>query len=191
MPNNILFDWLGPFYDHIFGSKDTGIFDQPLALPAEGWMLDLGGGTGRSSAGLADKVDRLVLCDLSMPMLQKAGDKGLHHRVQASATDLPFAEGTFNRILVVDALHHMPEQRTTTGEMVRTLKPGGRLLIEEPDIRLFAVKLIALMEKVLLMKSYFHTPDEIKDMAESFGTQAVVDTDGRGSAWIMVDKPGS
>jgi demethylmenaquinone methyltransferase/2-methoxy-6-polyprenyl-1,4-benzoquinol methylase len=189
MPNNILFDWLGPFYDHIFGTKDTAAFDEPLALPANGWLLDLGGGTGRSSDGLAGKVDQLVLCDLSMPMLRKASTKDHHHRVQASATHLPFAEGAFNRILVVDALHHMPEQHATTGEMVRTLKSGGRLLIEEPDIRLFAVKLIALMEKVLMMKSYFHTPDEIKGMAESFGTRAAVAADGRGSAWIMVDKP--
>lgn len=188
MPNNILFDWLGPIYDHVFGIKDTVIFDEPLSLPAEGWLLDLGGGTGRSSAGLADKVEHLVLCDLSLPMLQKAGNKGVIHRVQASATDLPFAESSFNRILVVDALHHMPDQQTTTGEMIRTLKSGGRLLIEEPDIRLFAVKLIALMEIVLLMKSKFYTPDEIKGMAESFGTQAAVDTDDRGSAWIMVDK---
>ncbi|MBN2045880.1 MAG: class I SAM-dependent methyltransferase [Anaerolineales bacterium] len=188
MPNNILFDLLGPIYDHVFGVKDTGVFDQPLHLPAEGWLLDLGGGTGRSSAGLDGKVEQIVVCDLSMPMLRKAAGNGHTHRVQASATDLPFAQSTFNRILVVDALHHMPEQRTTTGEMIRTLKPGGRLLIEEPDIRLFAVKLIALMEKVLLMKSHFHTPAEIKEMVESFGAQAKVDTDGRGSAWVMVKK---
>lgn len=188
MPNNFLFDFLGPIYDHIFGIKDTGNFDDPLSLPAEGWLLDLGGGTGRSSAGLADKVGQLLLCDLSLPMLKKAESKGIIHRVQASATALPFAEGSFNRIMVVDALHHMPDQHTTTGEMIRTLKSGGRLLIEEPDIRLFAVKLIALMEFVLMMKSTFHTPQEIKEMAESFGAQSEIDTDGRGSAWIMVDK---
>jgi demethylmenaquinone methyltransferase/2-methoxy-6-polyprenyl-1,4-benzoquinol methylase len=188
MPNNILFDWLGPIYDHVFGVKDTAVFDQPLSLPAEGWLLDLGGGTGRSSAGLAGKVDQVVVCDLSLPMLSKAAENGHTLRVQASATDLPFATDAFDRILVVDALHHMPEQHATTGEMIRTLKPGGRLLIEEPDIRLFAVKLIALMEKVLLMKSHFHTPAEIKAMAESYGAQAVVDSDDRGSAWVMVEK---
>jgi len=188
MPNNILFDLLGPLYDHLFGIKDPEGFTEPLSLPAEGWLLDLGGGTGRSSARLAEKVDSVLVCDLSMPMLRTAQEKGFASTVQASATDLPFAANTFERIMVIDALHHMPNQHTTTGEMFRILKTGGRLLIEEPDIRLFAVKLIALMEKVLMMKSYFHTPDEIQQMAESFGGQVSQGSDGKGSAWVMVDK---
>lgn len=188
MPNNILFDLLGPLYDHIFGHKDPEAFTDPLNLPANGWLLDLGGGTGRSSSGLAHQVDRVLICDLSMPMLRKAHEKGFASTVQASATHLPFADDTFERIMVIDALHHMPDQDTTTGEMVRTLKPGGRLLIEEPDIRLFAVKLIALMEKVLLMKSYFHSPDEIGEMAAAFGGTVSQGSDGKGSAWVMVDK---
>jgi demethylmenaquinone methyltransferase/2-methoxy-6-polyprenyl-1,4-benzoquinol methylase len=72
--------------------------------------------------------------------------------------------------------------------MVRVLEKEGRLLIEEPDIRYFAVKLIALMEKLLLMRSKFHTPDEIRLMAEGHGASARVGGDGKGSAWIMVDK---
>lgn len=188
MPNNHLFDLLGPLYDHIFSIRDADHLHDPLKLPASGWLLDLGGGTGRSSIRLADQVDHILVCDLSMSMLQSAQKKGIRYLVQASATDLPFNADSFERIMVIDALHHMPDQHSTVGEMTRLLKPGGRLLIEEPDIRLFAVKLIALAEKLMLMKSKFHTPDEIQSMAEEYGAAASVGTDGQGSAWIIVEK---
>lgn len=188
MPNNILFDFLGPLYDRVFSQPEPDRLDEPLRLPAQGWLLDLGGGTGRSSDGLQDKIGRRVICDLSFPMLASGRAKGIRNLVQASATDLPFAPGTFERILVVDALHHMPDQPATTAEMLRVLAAGGRLLIEEPDIRLFGVKLIALMETVLLMRSHFHTPDEIRAMAAAGGAGVAVQEDGRGSVWVMADK---
>jgi SAM-dependent methyltransferase len=186
MPNNFLFDLLGPFYDHVIGPKEPDALHLPLNLPANGWLLDAGGGTGRASLALA--VDHLVICDLSVSMLRQAQAKGIQNLVQASATHLPFAAETFERIMVIDALHHMPDQKDTIGEMIRTLKKSGRLLVEEPDIRLFVVKLIALFEKLALMKSTFHTPEQIKEMAETFGAQAQISSDGKGSAWVMADK---
>ena len=188
MPNNFLFDLLGPIYDRVIQPKAPDAFNQPLKLPTDGWLLDVGGGTGRASSGLKDAVRHMVICDLSTPMLREAQTKGIQNLVQASATHLPFAEETFDRIMVIDALHHMPEQKETVGEILRTLKSSGRLLIEEPDIHLFGVKLIALMEKLALMKSFFHSPDQIKEMAESFGARAQIASDGKGSAWVMADK---
>lgn len=188
MPNNFLFDLIAPFYDHVIRPKDGELLPDPLDLPATGWLLDAGGGTGRASSSLIDQTDHLLICDLSFSMLQTAQEKGIKNLVQASATALPFKNETFDRIMVIDALHHMPEQKNTVGEMLRTLKADGRMLIEEPDINLFAVKLIALFEKLALMKSHFHTKDEIKDMVESFGAKAVLDSDGKGSAWVIAEK---
>lgn len=188
MPNNFLFDLLGPFYDHVIGPKEPDVFCQPLKLPSSGWLLDAGGGTGRASAGLSHLIDHLVICDLSEPMLREAQAKGIQNLVQASATHLPFAGETFDRIMVIDALHHMPDQKNTIGELMRTLKTNGRLLVEEPDIELFGVKLIALFEKLALMKSTFHSPKRIKAMTEEFGAQTEINSDGKGSAWVMADK---
>lgn len=188
MPNNFLFDLLGPFYDHVIGPKEPEALREALNLPSSGWLLDAGGGTGRASAGIREMIDNLVICDLSEPMLREAQAKGIPNLVQASATHLPFAKNTFERIMVIDALHHMPDQKETLGEMLRTLKKNGRLLIEEPDIRLFAVKMIALFEKLVLMKSTFHSPIKIKEMAETFGAKVQIGSDGKGSAWIMAEK---
>jgi demethylmenaquinone methyltransferase/2-methoxy-6-polyprenyl-1,4-benzoquinol methylase len=188
MPNNFLFDILAPFYDHVINPKDGEALAGPLDLPSPGWLLDAGGGTGRASAGLADKVDHIVICDLSFSMLRTAQEKGVKNLVQASVTSLPFAKETFNRIIVIDALHHMPEQKCTVGEMLRTLKSSGRMLIEEPDIHLFAVKIIALFEKMALMRSHFHTGEEIMNMIESYGAHASLGSDGKGSAWVTAKK---
>jgi len=42
---------------------------------------------------------------------------------------------SFDRVLMVDALHHVVNQAETICELYRVLKPGGRLVIEEPDLR--------------------------------------------------------
>ncbi len=56
---------------------------------------------------------------------------------------------------MVNALHHVCNQQETVNELWRTLQPGGRIVIEEPDVRTFAVKLFALGEKLALMRSHF------------------------------------
>jgi ubiquinone/menaquinone biosynthesis C-methylase UbiE len=49
----------------------------------------------------------------------------------ASADMLPFADGTFDIVAMANALHHLPEVDRALAEMLRVLRPGGRLLIAE------------------------------------------------------------
>ena len=62
---------------------------------------------------------------------------------------------------MVDALHHVYNQRESVFELWRLLVTGGKLLIIEPDIKQFAIKLIALGEKLLLMRSHFLSGEQI------------------------------
>lgn len=188
MTNNFLFDLLAPFYDHIISEKEQHTLREPLNLPAEGWLLDAGGGTGRASSALAELVDHLVIADLSLTMLQTAKDKGIENLVQASSNAMPFAPETFSRIMVIDALHHMDDQSGSVNEMLRTLKPGGRMLIEEPDINFFGVKLIAVMENLMLMKSHFHSPQEIVEIVAANGVETELSSDGKAGAWVIATK---
>jgi hypothetical protein len=62
------------------------------------------------------------------------------------------------------------------------------LLIEEPDIQRWQVKLVAIAEKITLMRSHFLSPREIHALIATHGLQAEIQDDGQFAAWIFVDK---
>ncbi len=43
--------------------------------------------------------------------------------------DMPFGEGEFDAILCTEVLEHCRDPRTAVGEMLRVLKPGGRVIL--------------------------------------------------------------
>lgn len=182
------FDLLARSYDRLIPPPVPGRLADLLRLPTDGWLLDTGGGTGRVAAALRPLVGRLVISDLSVPMLAQALAKGIACAVQAEAEGLPFPDGCFERILVVDALHHFADQRRAIRELLRVLRPGGRLVIEEPDIGHLPVKAMALAEKLALMGSRFYAPDQIAAMAARDGFTVAVEHDRRFSAWVIVDR---
>jgi demethylmenaquinone methyltransferase/2-methoxy-6-polyprenyl-1,4-benzoquinol methylase len=74
------------------------------------------------------------------------------------------------------------------GEALRVLQPGGRLLIEEPDTRQVAGKVVALAERFLLMHSRFLSVEDLTAWIARQGLRFVVDRDRRISVRIAVDK---
>ena len=121
-------------------------------------------------------------------MLVRAKDKSDCCFLQTSTNHLPFHTDFFERILVVDALHHFNDQQSVIKELLRVLAPGGRLVIQEPDIHKRAVKVVALMEKLAFMGSHFNTWQEIQQMVANNGYRPTVHLDGQHSAWIIVTK---
>jgi SAM-dependent methyltransferase len=182
------FDFLAPIYDRVIPPPEAAPLRQRLRLPAPGRLLEVGGGTGRVAALMRPMVDHVVICDLSSSMLRQGRAKGDCRGLQCFAEWLPFAQASFERVLVVDALHHFGDQRAAVGELWRVLKPGGRLVIEEPDITYLGPKLIKLAEKLALMGSHFYAPAELGAMVSAFDPAAKVESDGVSTVWIMGDK---
>lgn len=182
------FGILAPFYERVVPPPDASHLRDLLKLPTNGRLLDVGGGTGRVSAQLCSLVGELVLADVSAGMLKQARQKVEIDLTQAQAEMLPFADESFHRVLVVDALHHFRDQRLAIADLTRVLKPGGRLVIEEPNLNRFSVKMVALAEKVALMRSHFYYPSEISAFIAQHGLTARIEGDDQISVWVVVDK---
>ncbi len=181
------FGLLAPFYEFFIQPKDPEKIRSLVHLPANGIVLDAGGGTGRVSQYLRSKAAQVVVADEFFEMLQEAQKKDGLQSVRSYTEDLPFKNDTFDCIIMVDALHHVSDQLKTAEELWRILKPGGRLIIEEPNIHSFGVKFIALAEKLALMRSHFLSPQQIISLFQ--GTPAITHLELENAlAWIIIEK---
>jgi demethylmenaquinone methyltransferase/2-methoxy-6-polyprenyl-1,4-benzoquinol methylase len=182
---NAHFNLLAPVYDRVIPFIRLDQMRRVLDLPCAGSLLDAGGGTGRVGEALRPYVDWVVVADVSRGMLAQARQKELS--VTSTQTEhLPFPDDVFNRVLMVDALHHVIHQGETIRELCRVLKAGGRLVIEEPDVRKFAVKLIAVVEKLALMRSRFLKPSQIVNLFPPEADVWIESEDN--TAWVIAEK---
>jgi demethylmenaquinone methyltransferase/2-methoxy-6-polyprenyl-1,4-benzoquinol methylase len=88
---------------------------------------------------------------------------------------------------MVDAMHHVCDQSKTAQELWRVIKPGGKIVIEEPNIQTRGVKLIALAEKLALMRSHFLSGQEILELFSSFPAVTEIHKEDH-LVWVVVEK---
>jgi ubiquinone/menaquinone biosynthesis C-methylase UbiE len=181
------FNILAPYYDRVIQGQSVEKLIRLAGLPVEGALLDVGGGTGRVTEALRGLASHLVVADLSTGMLRQALAKGGLYPVCTHSEGLPFPEASFDCVLMVDALHHVFSAADTSMELWRVIKPGGRIVVEEPDIRRFSVKLVALAEKLALMRSHFIAPPLIAGLFTSPQAQASIETESY-TAWVVIEK---
>ncbi len=189
MPGLDHFSLIAPFYDRAFPLKKVERLIEKLDLPVSGVVLDAGGGTGRVSQAIHSLASHIIVADVSVGMLRQVRIKNRLFPVQSMSEKLAFADKVFERVMMIDALHHVHNHQQTADELWRVLKPGGRIVIEEPDIRKFGVKFVALAEKVLLMRSHFLSPELIRSLFVDPNATSWVEEDGF-NAWVIVEKLG-
>lgn len=165
------FDLVARFYDRLLPYSGPEPLLKLLALRDGHRVLDVGGGTGRV-AGTFGCECVLVVLDASWTMAREATAKGLP-ACTGWAERLPFADGAFDRLIMVDVFHHLQDHIAAAREVVRVLAPGGIAVIEEPDIRLRPVRAIALAERLLLMRSRFYSLEDMIAIFRSAGADAV------------------
>ena len=185
------FDFIARWYDRLIRPVEDGRLAALLAAGPGQMVLDVGGGTGRCARSLADSGLHVIVCDASSGMAREARAKGLS-AVLCDVTRLPFADGSADRVLVVDAFHHFvtpsPEfaQPAAAHELLRALAPSGRMVVEEPDVTHRSVKLIVWMERLLLMGSRFLTPRQLATLFQAAGAQRVeVHLDGANAQLVI------
>jgi demethylmenaquinone methyltransferase / 2-methoxy-6-polyprenyl-1,4-benzoquinol methylase len=102
-------------------------------------VLDIAGGSGDLSKLFAKKVGptgEVILTDINASMLSVGRDRmidaGLNvPAMQCNAEQLPFADNSFDCVIVAFGLRNMTHKDIALKEMQRVLKVGGRLLVLE------------------------------------------------------------
>jgi len=103
--------------------------------------LDVAGGTGDLTTGLAKQVGNsglVILSDINAAMLGEGRDRMLDAGivgnvacVLANAEKLPFADAQFDCVTIGFGLRNVTDKPAALEQMRRVLKPGGQLLVLE------------------------------------------------------------
>jgi len=113
--------------------------DRLLPIEAGARLLEVGCGAGHLTKRLADRGIDITGVDANPTAPRVAGsERVLHMRAEA----LEFDDRSFDAVITVHVLEHLPELDRAIEEMARVLRPGGRQLHiypAEPIMGLYAI----------------------------------------------------
>jgi SAM-dependent methyltransferase len=98
--------------------------------PPRARILDVGCGTGATSAALA-RFGSVSGLDMGIAALRHAHAHGLPV-ARGSAERLPIGDASLDVVVALDVLEHLDDDRRALGEILRVLRPGGVLLATVP-----------------------------------------------------------
>ena len=140
----------GAIYDHLFTSYSKEQFEESVALfnmRQQKWGMDLnwfrdkvcldaGCGGGRFVVAMARLGARRVYgIDISKNAITAAGERLKESNLAnaevqvASVLNLPFSNQMLDYVVSSGVIHHTPDPKKGFNELVRVLKPGGKLFL--------------------------------------------------------------
>jgi ubiquinone/menaquinone biosynthesis C-methylase UbiE len=109
-----------------------------LASPQQGDVcLDVAAGTGLIARALAPRVTGVIAVDTTIAMLRTGADQAAEAGVRnvafvaGDASALPCPSGWFTLVVTRFSLHHFEDPLPPLREMMRALRPGGRLVVHD------------------------------------------------------------
>jgi ubiquinone/menaquinone biosynthesis C-methylase UbiE len=119
-------------------TEKAGLTDmrRELVGQARGDVLEIGGGTGANLEHYGPEVRSLTITEPERPMLKRlerhASERAPDAKVlRAPAEDLPFNDASFDTVVSTLVLCGVDDQPRAVRELMRVLKPGGRLIFIE------------------------------------------------------------
>jgi ubiquinone/menaquinone biosynthesis C-methylase UbiE len=108
------------------------------ARPLESPVLEIGTGKGRFLVRLAKRVRDITTVDISAGEQRSARLNARYFNVEdrirfvlQDATRLPWPDHSFGAIVTMNAMHHIRKFEPVLEEMLRVVKPGGKLVLAD------------------------------------------------------------
>lgn len=106
-----------------------------LQDPADKISLDIGADNGVISYLLRRRGGQWYSADLDARAVDSIRQLVAENVYQLDGGKTPFPDQTFDQIVIVDFLEHIPDDRGFVRELERILKPGGNLIINVPHLK--------------------------------------------------------
>lgn len=162
---------------HIRGRAATLELARAAGLDSSRRVLDVGSGIGGTSRCLAREFGcRVTGIDLTEEYCRTAAMLsariGLEHLVdyrQGDATNLPFADASFDVVWTEHAAMNIPDKLRLYREMHRVLEPGGTLAIHDVLAGPSGAVLFPVPWARTPESSFLVTPDELRKLLDEAG----------------------
>jgi SAM-dependent methyltransferase len=124
-------------------ADEQDLFIDHLRLDAESRLLDIACGSGGPALRIARRTGcRVHGVDAHEQAIAEARARsdreGLAGRAAFEPLDasrpLPFPDATFDALICIDAINHLPDRPRILAEWARVLRPGGRLVFTDPIV---------------------------------------------------------
>lgn len=175
--------WRPVLFSIMAGGRLRGLTPRSVAMSLElapdAQVLDVACGPGNTTRPLAGTLGadgRVVGLDASAAMLRQAVTDTTDERIEyvhGDAAALPFGDQTFDAVTCLAALYLMDEPYAVMAELVRVLKPGGRIVLlgscrRGPEVVQPALSLNTRVSGIKLFDS-----DELRDRLVLLGLSDV------------------
>jgi SAM-dependent methyltransferase len=97
--------------------------------------LDLGSDNGVVSLLLRRRGGSWASADLTEEAVASIRDLVTTDVHRIDPARLPFADASFDRVVVVDMLEHAPDEAAFVAELARVTRPGGKLIVNTPHLK--------------------------------------------------------
>lgn len=142
-----------------------------LSLKPGQRVLEVGAGTGRTSAFIADRLrgdGHVFVHDISHGILRRAIERLSHERVDTSfvvsnGVYLPFPSDYFDAVFHFGGLNMFSDIRRGLFEMARVVRPGGRVVVGDESVPPW-LRETELSKVLVNSSSHFACPLPIEDI---------------------------